>query len=153
MAPEIWVIHGPNLGRLGKREPSVYGAQSLAELNAQLQAQAQGLGATARCFQSDHEGQLIQWLHEAEDAGAVGVVLNPAGYTHTSVALRDAVAAIALPVVEVHLSNVFAREPFRHHSFISPVAAGVITGLGARGYALALQAALAIGLERQGAQG
>lgn len=140
MAPEVWVLHGPNLGRLGRREPSTYGAQSLAELDATLVAEGEALGLRVRCRQSDVEGELVRWLHEAEDAGVLGVVLNPAAYTHTSIALRDAISAIALPVMEVHLSNVFAREAFRHHSHVSPVAAGVITGLGGLGYRLALRA-------------
>lgn len=150
MPAEVWVLHGPNLGRLGRREPGIYGVQSLAEIDAELMQRASAMGVEARCSQSDLEGELIRWLHEADDHGALGVVLNPAGYTHTSVALRDAVASIRPPVVEVHLSNVFAREDFRHHSYISPVAAGVISGLGALGYTLALQAVVRLAREGQG---
>lgn len=133
------ILHGPNLNLLGEREPGVYGALSMAEIDARLAVLAGELGVELRCAQSNHEGALIDLLHEAR-TWASGVVFNPGGYTHTSVALRDAVSAIRIPVIEVHLSNVHAREAFRHHSYLAPVCAGSIAGLGWRSYALALRA-------------
>lgn len=133
------ILHGANLNLLGTREPQVYGALTLAEINARLQALAQELGVSIRCFQSNHEGELIEALHGAR-AWADGVVFNPGAYTHTSIALRDAIAAIGIPVVEVHLSNVHAREEFRHRSLIAPVCVGSIAGFGWQSYALALRA-------------
>jgi 3-dehydroquinate dehydratase-2 len=129
----ILVIHGPNLNLLGRREPEVYGTQTLADIDAELQAAAKELGVEIDCFQSNHEGELIDRIQEAMGASA-GILINPGGFTHTSVALRDALVATSLPVVEVHLSNVFAREDFRQHSYVSPIAMGVISGLGADGY-------------------
>jgi len=135
---KILVLHGPNLNLLGLREPGVYGHLTLEEINQKLADLGKTLGVEPVCRQSNHEGQLIDWLHEAQ-GWAAGVVFNPGGYTHTSVALRDAVAAIGLPVVEVHLSNVHAREEFRRHSLIAPVCAGSIAGFGWRSYTLALR--------------
>lgn len=137
----LWVLHGPNLNLLGRREPEVYGSQTLDELDAGLFAFAQERSATLETRQTNHEGTLVDWLHEAAQA-ADGVVLNAAAYTHTSVALRDAVAAIEPPVVEVHLSNVHAREPFRERSLIAPVCLGVICGFGPTSYRLGLEALL-----------
>jgi 3-dehydroquinate dehydratase-2 len=135
----ILVLHGPNLNLLGEREPQVYGSLSLTETDLRLKTLGSELGLDVRTFQSNSEGKLIDALHDAR-LWAKGVVFNPGGYTHTSVALRDAVSAIGLPVVEVHLSNVYAREEFRRRSLVSPVCAGTISGFGWRSYALALYA-------------
>ena len=137
----ILVLHGPNLNLLGLREPAVYGRTTLADINLALQEMAQHRNAILRVLQSNHEGGLIDAIHEAR-AWANGMLINPGGYTHTSVALRDAISAVALPCVEVHLSNIYKREEFRHHSFISPVALGTIAGFGWRSYTLGLTALL-----------
>ena len=134
----ILVLNGPNLNLLGRREPEVYGHQSLADLETLCSEWGASLRLGVVCRQSNYEGQLLEWLHGAEAEGIRGVILNPGGLTHTSVALRDAVAGINLPVVEVHLSNVHAREPFRHHSYVSAVCLGTVTGLGVDGYYAAL---------------
>lgn len=132
------VINGPNLGRLGAREPDVYGSTTHADLVALIEREAAELGVKAVVRQSDSEAQLLEWIHRAADAGEP-VILNAGGLTHTSVALRDACAELRAPLVEVHISNVHAREEFRHHSYLSPVATGVIVGLGVQGYLLALR--------------
>ena len=141
--PLVLVLNGPNLNLLGTREPEVYGSDTLDDIAAMLDDRAQELGLRIDLRQSNHEGHLIDWLHEAQARGAKAVILNPGGLTHTSVALHDAVKGIATPVIEVHLSNPHAREPFRHKSYISPVARGTIAGFGARGYMLALDAVAA----------
>jgi 3-dehydroquinate dehydratase-2 len=135
----ILVLHGPNLNLLGQREPDVYGRKTLAQIDADLAARAKELDVEIECFQSNHEGELVDRIQEAMGSAA-GILINPAGFTHSSVALRDALAAVSLPVIEIHLSNVYAREAFRQHSYISPIAMGVISGLGAHGYLLALDA-------------
>ena len=138
----ILVLHGPNLNLLGTREPAVYGNTTLADIDHGLQQMAQEAGAQLQSLQSNHEGVLIDRVHAARTDGTDFIVINPGAFTHTSVALRDALAGVAIPFVEVHLSNVHRREPFRHHSYFSDLAEGVIVGLGAQGYRLALQFAL-----------
>ena len=135
----ILLLHGPNLNLLGAREPEVYGRLTLDDINTRIQTTGKELGLEVRCLQSNHEGALIDALHDAR-AWASGVIFNPGGYTHTSVALRDAIAAIGIPVVEVHLSNVYAREEFRHTSLVSPVCKGKISGFGWHSYWLGLMA-------------
>lgn len=139
--PRVQVIHGPNLNLLGTREPEIYGSTTLEAIDAALAAAAKEHGAEIECFQSNHEGLLLDRIHEAI-GWADGILINPGGLTHTSVALRDALAATGLPVVEVHLSNVFAREPFRHHSMVSGIARGLVAGFGAKSYTLGLEALL-----------
>ena len=140
----VWVLNGPNLNLLGQREPEIYGTATLADLEQACRAVATDLGWDLDFRQTNHEGQLVDWIQEAAKAQAsgelVGVVLNAGALTHTSIALADAIAGGAVRVIEVHISNVHAREEFRHHSFVSPVAAGIIVGLGTAGYRLALQA-------------
>ena len=136
--PTVYVLSGPNLNLLGTREPEVYGSQTLDDINQHLSEVAAELGATVRCVQNNIEGELVNAIHAAR--GTVdAIIINPAAYTHTSVALRDALAGVAIPFVEVHLSNVYQRESFRHHSFFSEIAIGVISGLGAYGYEAALR--------------
>ena len=135
----VLVLHGPNLNLLGTREPGVYGSVTLAEIDAELAKIAADAGQALTSYQSNHEGALIDRVQAARTDGTRAIIINPGGFTHTSVALRDALAAVALPFVEVHLSNIHRREPFRHHSYFSDLAEGVICGLGAAGYRLALQ--------------
>jgi 3-dehydroquinate dehydratase-2 len=140
MSPTFLVLQGPNLDRLGTREPQLYGALTLAEITDDLDRLAADLGATLRHVQSAHEGVLVEAVHQAADDGLRGAIVNAAAYTHTSIALRDALLAVKLPFVEVHLSNVHAREPFRHRSVLADVAIGVVSGLGPEGYRSALRA-------------
>lgn len=139
---KILVLHGPNLNLLGEREPDIYGRTTLAAIDAALGAQATAAGHTLTSFQSNAEHALVERVQVARQAGVAFIVINPAAFTHTSVALRDALAAVAIPFIEVHLSNPHAREPFRHHSYFSDLAVGVVTGFGADGYRYALDAAI-----------
>ncbi len=138
----VLVLHGPNLNLLGSREPGHYGLATLDDINRALVSRGEAAGAAVETFQNNHEGALIDRIHQAAREQVDFIVFNPAGYTHTSVALRDALAAAAIPFVEVHLSNIYARESFRHHSYFSDLAVGVVSGLGAHGYELALEYAL-----------
>lgn len=138
----ILVLHGPNLNLLGTREPEYYGHDTLAQIDARLKKRAVAAGATLATFQSNAESDLVNRIHQAGRDGVRFILINPAAFTHTSVAVRDAISAVGIPFIEVHLSNVFAREPFRHHSYFSDLAVGVISGLGPLGYELALDYAL-----------
>ena len=138
-AVRILVLHGPNLNLLGTREPKIYGYDTLADINERLVAQARTAGVALTAYQSNYEGALIERIHQARLDGVAYILINPAGLTHTSVSLRDALAGTAIPFVEVHLSNIHAREPFRVHSYFSDKAIGTVAGLGAQGYELALQ--------------
>jgi 3-dehydroquinate dehydratase II len=140
----LLVIHGPNLNLLGSREPEVYGHETLPQIEAELAQMAANGGSKLESFQSNHEGALIDRIHAARGDGTRFIIINPGGLTHTSVALRDALAGVALPFIEVHISNIHQREAFRHHSYLSAVAVGVICGLGVNGYRLALQHALTL---------
>lgn len=142
MAKNILLINGPNLNLLGSREPEVYGSETLNDIEQAAQAQAAAAGARLSCFQSNHEGALIDRIHAARNDGVDAIVINPGGLTHTSVALRDALAAVAIPFVEVHISNVHRREAFRHHSYLSEIATGVICGLGSDSYRAAIEFSL-----------
>lgn len=137
--PRVLVLHGPNLNLLGVREPQHYGSVTLDDINLALARRAEAADVDLETFQSNHEGALIERIHVAREQEVAYIVINPAAWTHTSVAVRDALAAVAIPFVEVHLSNVHAREPFRHHSYFSDMAVGVISGLGHEGYLLALE--------------
>lgn len=138
----ILVLHGPNLNLLGQREPEIYGRETLADINASLASQAKAASVELITFQSNHEGDLVDRVQAARSEDVAFIIINPGGYTHTSVALRDALAAVSIPFIEVHLSNIHAREPFRRHSYFSDIAAGIICGLGSQGYRLALDYAL-----------
>jgi 3-dehydroquinate dehydratase-2 len=138
MTPRVAVIHGPNLNMLGRREPEIYGATTLAEIDAALRERAAAAGLALSSFQSNHEGALVDHI-QSECWEAAGLIINPGALTHYGLALRDALAMLRTPIVEVHISNVYKREPFRHHSVVAPVASGQIAGLGWRGYLLALE--------------
>lgn len=142
MAKKLLLLNGPNLNLLGTREPAVYGATTLADIEQAATAQVGEAGAEIVCFQSNHEGALIDRIHAARQEGVDAIVINPGGLTHTSVALRDALAGVDIPFVEVHISNIYKREEFRHHSFLSALALGTICGLGADGYRFAIDFAL-----------
>ncbi len=135
----VLVINGPNLNLLGTREPEIYGATTLADVESGLRTQGGTLGVEVLCFQSNHEGAIVDRIHQARGEGVGWILINPGAYTHTSVAIRDALAGVAIPFVEVHISNVHKREAFRHHSYLSDVAEAVMAGFGTQGYALALQ--------------
>ncbi|MGN6490028.1 MAG: type II 3-dehydroquinate dehydratase [Devosia sp.] len=139
MAKRVLVLNGPNLNMLGTREPQTYGSQTLADIEQMAVEEGSALGLEVTCRQSNIEGELVTWIQQALGAYDA-IVINPGAYSHTSIAIHDAFRAVSLPVVEVHLSNIYTREPFRHHSYVSPVALGVICGLGATGYKLALRA-------------
>jgi 3-dehydroquinate dehydratase-2 len=138
----ILILHGPNLNLLGTREPEIYGTESLQRVNERLENMAKRYGTSIEVFQSNHEGELIERLHSARKQRISWIIVNPAGLTHTSVALRDAFSSVDIPFIEVHLSNIYSREPFRHHSYFSDLAVGVVCGLGSRGYEFALEFAL-----------
>ncbi|TVS17312.1 MAG: type II 3-dehydroquinate dehydratase [Gammaproteobacteria bacterium] len=140
---KVLVLHGPNLNLLGTREPEVYGTDTLADIDFRLKAAASEVGVGLNCFQSNAEAALIDRIHDARKDATDFILINPGAFTHTSIALRDALTGVAIPFIEVHLSNVHAREPFRRHSYLSDIAVGVICGLGALGYELALSAAMA----------
>ncbi|MFC5480200.1 type II 3-dehydroquinate dehydratase [Massilia suwonensis] len=142
MAKKLLLLNGPNLNLLGTREPAVYGAATLADIESAATAQAEAAGGSLSCFQSNHEGALIDRIHAARTEGVDAIVINPGGLTHTSVALRDALAAVAIPFIEVHISNIYQREEFRHHSYLSALARGTICGLGIDGYRFAIDFAL-----------
>jgi 3-dehydroquinate dehydratase-2 len=137
--PRILVIHGPNLNMLGRREPSWYGTATLDDINTQIKQTAQDCGMAVEAFQSNHEGELVEKIHEAMD-GYDAVIINPAAYTHTSVAIRDALVMLDIPIIEVHLSNIYRREPFRHKSWIADVVTARVAGFGKEGYIMAVQA-------------
>ncbi len=148
----VLLIHGPNLNMLGRREPEVYGRQTLAQLNQMLEQFARENALQLRIIQSNHEGEIVEAVQQAAD-WADGIVINPGAYTHYSYAIRDALAAVGLPAVEVHLTNIYAREPFRHHSVIAPVCLGQVCGFGGQAYLLALQGLLAVLGERWPGEG
>lgn len=140
--PRILILHGPNLNLLGRREPEIYGHTTLADIHTAMEARGRAAGVQIESYQSNSEGELIDRVQAAAIEGIEFIIINPGGYSHTSIALRDALAGVAIPFIEVHLSNIHAREAFRHHSYFSDIAVGVICGLGAQGYELALEAAL-----------
>jgi 3-dehydroquinate dehydratase II len=136
---KVVVLNGPNLNLLGTREPKIYGSTTLAEVEASLRAQAKELGIELDCFQSNHEGAIVDRIHAARTEGVKFMMINPGAFTHTSVAIRDAFSGVGIPFVEVHISNIYKREPFRHHSYLSDVAEAVLCGFGTQGYNMALQ--------------
>lgn len=138
---KILIINGPNLNMLGTRQPEIYGDETLADVEERLEALAESVGLEVEFFQSNHEGEIVTRIQQARE-GYEGVIINAGGYTHTSVAIHDAIKMVGVPVIEVHISNIYAREQFRHHSLISPVASGIIAGLGTKGYELALKSFL-----------
>ena len=138
----VHVIHGPNLNMLGKREPAIYGTNTLEEINADLQKRANALGITLEAFQSNHEGEIVEKIHAIFQQKSKGLIINPAAFTHTSIAIRDALSLLDIPIIEVHLSNIYKREEFRHKSMLADIVTGQITGLGSIGYMLALNAIL-----------
>lgn len=142
MATSLLLVNGPNLNLLGTREPEVYGSTTLAEVEQQASAQASTAGAVLRCFQSNHEGELLDRIHAAKTEGIEAIIINPGALTHTSVALRDALAGVAIPFIEIHISNIYRRESFRQHSYLSDLAAGVICGFGIDGYRIAIEFAV-----------
>jgi len=146
MGKPVFVLNGPNLNLLGQREPGIYGAMTLADIETLTRDKAAALGLSTVFRQTNHEGELVDWIHEAGRDGS-GIILNAGAYTHTSIAVHDALKSVDVPVIEVHLSNIFAREPFRHHSYVSPLARGIICGFGPKGYELALEALHAAVLE------
>lgn len=141
--PNILVIHGPNLNMLGKREPEIYGKETLADINKAISEKAVNLNCSVDIFQSNHEGEIVEKIQQAH-GNYHGIIINPAAYTHTSVAIRDAVLLLDIPVIEIHLSNIYKREPFRHKSMLSDVVSGQICGLGVQGYFLALEAIVSL---------
>jgi len=143
MSNRILILHGPNLNLLGQREPEVYGRETLADINESLSLLADELAVAIETYQSNHEGNLIDKIHAAQNDGFAGIIVNPGGLTHTSVALRDAISSISLPVIEAHLSNIHARESFRHHSYVAGVVVGQVAGFGAMSYHLALRGLVA----------
>jgi len=143
MSNRILILHGPNLNLLGQREPEVYGRETLADINESLSLLADELAVAIETYQSNHEGNLIDKIHAAQNDGFTGIIINPGGLTHTSVALRDAISSIDLPVIEAHLSNIHARESFRHHSYVAGVVVGQVAGFGAMSYQLALRGLVA----------
>ncbi|RLB67365.1 MAG: type II 3-dehydroquinate dehydratase [Deltaproteobacteria bacterium] len=143
MSNRILILHGPNLNLLGQREPEVYGRETLADINESLSLLADELAVATETYQSNHEGNLIDKIHAAQNDGFAGIIINPGGLTHTSVALRDAISSISLPVIEAHLSNIHARESFRHHSYVAGVVVGQVAGFGAMSYHLALRGLVA----------
>ncbi len=147
-APKVLILNGPNLNMLGTRQPEVYGTATLDDIDAACRARAEELGLEVECRQSNGEGELVGWIQQAPGA-ADGIIMNPGAYTHTSIAILDALLAADLPLIEVHLSNIHKREDFRHHSFVSKAAQGVICGFGARGYLMALEAMAASLAESQ----
>ena len=140
--PHILLLHGPNLNLQGRREPSVYGQETLTDLVQAARQAAEQAGARLSDFQSNHEGEVIEAIHRSPDEGVDFIIINPGAWTHTSIALRDAMLSVQKPFIELHLSNVFSREPFRRHSYLSDIAIGVMSGFGIKGYTLAVQAAL-----------